>query len=88
MFRFEYVYLIDNVHRSTMTPAYILLTGPLTGGSRFQMSIIRNVNVALSNLRNAHVALSNLRNAHVTLSILSYDHVPCHYIFESHVACH
>ena len=56
------------------------LLGPLTEGSRFQMSIIyiRNVNVALSNLRNAHIILSILRNVHV----------PWHYLFKSHVAGH
>ena len=48
------------------------------GGSRFHMSILRKVNVALSNFRNAHVTLSILRNAHV----------PCHYLFKGHVACH
>ena len=32
--------------------------GPLTGGSRFHMSILRKGNVALSNLRNTHVTLS------------------------------
>ena len=42
------------------------------------MSILRKVNVALSNLRNAHVTLSILRNAHV----------PCHYLFKAHVPCH
>ena len=56
--------------------------GPLTGGGggafRCHMSILRNVNVALSNLRNAHVTLSSLRN----------DHVPCHYLFKTHVACY
>ena len=32
--------------------------GPLTGGgSQFQMSIIRNINVALSNLGNDHVTV-------------------------------
>ena len=39
--------------------------GPLTGGSRFQMLIIRNINVALSNFRNVRVTLSILRNDHV-----------------------
>ena len=54
-------------------------TGALDGGvSRFHMSILRNVYVALSNLRNGHVTLSNLRNGHV----------PCHYLFKPHVACH
>ena len=47
--------------------------GPLTGGSRFPMSILRKVNVALSNLRNAHVTLSILRNAHV----------PCHFLLKA-----
>ena len=52
-------------------------SGALDRGSRFHMSILRNVNVALWNLRPAHVALSILRN----------DHVPCHYHFKpmSHV---
>ena len=52
--------------------------GAFDGGSRFQMSIIRNVNVALSNLRNDHVTPSILRN----------DHVVCHYLFKSNVAYH
>ena len=58
--------------------AIVTSKGPLTGGSRFPMSILRKVNVALSNLRNAHVTLSILRNAHV----------PCHYLLKAHVACH
>ena len=52
--------------------------GPLTGESRFHMSILRNVNVALSNLRNGHVTLSNLRNGHV----------PCHYDISSNPMSH
>ena len=54
------------------------IQGPLTGGSRFLMSILRNGNVALSNLRNSPVTLSILRN----------DHVACHYLLKAHVACH
>ena len=51
--------------------AWGLSGGPLMGGgvgSRFHMSILRNVNVALSNLRIDHVTLSILRN----------DNVACH----------
>ena len=53
-------------------------TGALGGGSRFHISIVRKVYVALSNLRNVKVILSILRNAHVS----------CNYLFKAQFACH
>ena len=42
------------------------------GGSPYDISIIRNGNVTLSNSRKPHVALSNLRTPHVAMSNLFF----------------
>ena len=53
-------YFISSILQPIPGPGSVL-QGPLAGAggvSQCQMSIIRNVNVVLSNLRNGHVALS------------------------------
>ena len=78
----RYIMHVLYIIHGDINPAQVIrqetlpLLEALDGGSRFHMSILRSINVALSNLRNGHVTLSILRN----------DHVPCHYLFKTHVA--
>ena len=45
----------------------------LDGGSVCHVSVLRNINISLSNLGNGHVALSNSRTCHL----------PCHYLMKT-----